>query len=89
LEECAEDDEGVMEAVRARSGAKTIEIRVELLERRGPIEPGGFPWAEVSSSGKIRYTYPDEWHSRRHRFLAVMHPPFNPITGSLAVVIGK
>jgi len=48
----------------ARSGAKTIEIRVELLERRGPIEPEGFPWAEVDASGKIRYTYPDEWHSR-------------------------
>lgn len=45
----------------ARSGAKTIEIRVELLERRGLIEPEGFPWAEVDSSGKIRYIYPDEW----------------------------
>jgi len=45
----------------AKSGGKTIEIRVELLERRGTIEPEGFPWAEVDSSGKIRYTYPDEW----------------------------
>ncbi len=45
----------------ARGGGETIEIRVELLERRGPIEAGGFPWAKVDSSGKIRYTYPDEW----------------------------
>lgn len=45
----------------ARNGGETIEIHVELLERRGSIEPEGFPWAEVDSSGKIRYTYPDEW----------------------------
>lgn len=45
----------------AKSEGKTIEIRIELLERRGTIEPEGFPWAEVDSLGKIRYTYPDEW----------------------------
>ena len=48
----------------ARVEDKIVEIRVELFERRGDIEPGGFTWAEVSPSGKVRYTYPDEWHAR-------------------------
>lgn len=48
----------------ARVENKIVEIRVELLERRGNIEPDGFKWAEVSPSGKVRYIYPDEWHSR-------------------------
>jgi hypothetical protein len=47
----------------ARSEDKIVEIRVELFERRGNIEPEGFKWAEVSPSGKVRYMYPDEWHS--------------------------
>jgi len=46
----------------ARIEKKVIEIRVELLARGNNIEPEGFPWAKVDPSGKIRYTYPDEWH---------------------------
>jgi len=40
---------------------KTLEIRVELLEKRGSIEPKGFPWAEVGPRDEIHYTYPGEW----------------------------
>jgi len=52
----------------ARVEDKIVEIRVELFERRGSIEPGGFKWAKVSPSGKVRYMYPDEWHPRTHKF---------------------
>jgi hypothetical protein len=41
----------------AKNEGKTVEIRVELLEKRGLIEPEGFQWAEVEPSGDIRYTY--------------------------------
>ena len=46
----------------ARVEDEIVEIRVELFERRGNIEPEGFKWAEVSPSGKVRYIYPDECH---------------------------
>ena len=45
----------------ARKIGKSIAIRVEFFEKRGPIEPEGFPWAKVDSLGNTKYTYPDEW----------------------------
>lgn len=41
----------------AKNEGETVEIRIELLEKRGSIEPEGFQWAEVDPSGDIRYTY--------------------------------
>ena len=60
-------DEGtIIKAARetASEGEKIVEVRVELLEKRGSIEPEGFPWAVVQPSGEIRYTYPVEWLKR-------------------------
>jgi len=57
-------DETTIEKIARKIAAeekKTIEIRVELLEKRGSIEPEGFPWAEINPEGEIRYTYPKEW----------------------------
>jgi len=45
----------------AHQEEKIINIRVELWDERGIIDPQGFPWAKVSPMGKIEYTYPIEW----------------------------
>ena len=62
-DERSKDETTIIKVARKIAGEeeKTVEIRVELLEKRGSIEPEGFPWAEINPQGEIRYTYPEEW----------------------------
>ena len=57
------DETAIIQAARetASEEEKIVEVRVELLEKRGSIEPEGFLWAEVDPKGEIRYTYPERW----------------------------
>ena len=45
----------------ARQQKKAINIRVELWDERGIIDPEGFPWAKVGPTGEVEYAYPIEW----------------------------